>query len=185
MSESCLLSSRRKEKFSSAGSGLGAWNKPSSTSAGRCVRFSQRAHSQLPSGDGQKNCWVLSVSWGLLAEGGRGGLAVSRQRLQAGVFQAQVGPISGWGSCQERSDNVSGESLVPHTGGMILISACLSPLQAYQRWEAWTYVDIPDISLLSSPESRGLFFSMPQRAWQKKHELNGKTSEFYKTLYSE
>lgn len=33
------LSSRRKEELSSAGSGLCAWNKPSSTSAGRCVRF--------------------------------------------------------------------------------------------------------------------------------------------------
>lgn len=108
MSKSCLLSSWRKEEPFSMGSGRGAWNMPSSTSVGRYVQFSQRAHSQVSNGDGLKmNSWVLSVlSWSLLAEGGRGGLAVPVHRVHAGVFQAEAVPVAGWGPCQEISDNV-------------------------------------------------------------------------------
>lgn len=63
MSKSCLLSIRRKEELSSPRSGLCAWNMPSFTSLGRCVQFSQRAHSQVSSGDGLRtNSWILSAS---------------------------------------------------------------------------------------------------------------------------
>lgn len=42
-------------------------------------------------GDGLKiNSWAVCVSWSLLAKGGKGGLAVPMQRLQTGVFQAEV-----------------------------------------------------------------------------------------------
>lgn len=90
MSKSCLLSIRRKEELSSPRSGLCAWNCPLSHHlVGVCNSVRGLiARSQVVMAWGRIVESCLPLSWGLLAEGGRGGLAVPMQRAHAGVFQA-------------------------------------------------------------------------------------------------
>lgn len=160
MSKSCLLSTWRKEEPFCMGSGRGTWNMPSSTSVGRCVQFSQRAHSQVSNGDGLKtNSWVLSVlSWSLLAEGGRGGLAVPVQWVHAGVFQAEAVPVAGSGLCQEISDNVLewGQSWWRVLTGpqRSLMALQLGFLMAQRTWTIWPFGSQRHVHSFLSTEGR-------------------------------
>lgn len=183
MFKSCLLSRRRKEELSSPWSGLCAWNMPSFTSVGRCVQFSQRAHSQFSNGDGLRmNSWVLSAS--------ERGPAGRRRKRRTGCPNAKstCWSVSGISTvCYRtgttpRSDTVFGKSLVSHTGGMILTSGSPTVVQVYQRSEnAGTLCG--HTRCFSGKLS--VVFLHPTFNLAYKKELNGKNSKSLKLLYSE